>query len=90
MNVRRPENELQTKLYDSICGILGHSRFGIDTDLYTAGLDSLGSVMLLSDLYDKLKVSMTLSDLMAHASVLKLEAFIGEAANRKQVDYSVR
>lgn len=90
MNVRRPENELQTKLYDSICGILGHSRFGIDTDLYTAGLDSLGSVMLLSDLYDKLKVSMTLSDLMSHASVLKLEAFIGEAANREQVDYSVR
>lgn len=89
-NVRRPENELQTKLYDSISAILGHSRFGIDTDLYTAGLDSLGSVMLLSELYDKLKVSMTLSDLMAHASVLKLEEFVKEEEGREQVDYSVR
>lgn len=90
LKVRRPENERQSVIYDSISAVLGHSRFGIDTDLYEAGLDSLGSVMLLTDLYEKLNISMTLSDLMSHASVLKLEAFIEEAKNREQVDYSVR
>ena len=49
-NVRKPENELQTQIYECISAVLGHQRFGIDTDLYTVGLDSLGSVMLLSDL----------------------------------------
>ena len=60
--------------------MLGHSRFGIDTDLYSAGLDSLGSVLLLTDLYEKLQLSMTLNDLLEHASVLKLEALYKERA----------
>ena len=56
-------NDLQQKIYDAVSAVLGHSRFGIDTELYSAGLDSLGSVLLLTDLYEKLQLSMTLNDL---------------------------
>lgn len=89
-NVRLPENELQAQIYDRIAAVLGHQRFGIDTDLYTAGLDSLGSVMLLSDLYEQSGVSMTLKDLTDHRTVLSLEAFIKEEKNRGPVDFAVR
>lgn len=89
-DVRRPQNELQEKLYDCIAVVLGHRRFGIDTDFYEAGLDSLGSVLLLTDLYNGFKLSMTLDDLMSHASVEKLEQFAAESAEHPQVDYAVR
>lgn len=89
-NLRMPETELQKQIYECIAGVLGHRRFGIGTELYEAGLDSLGSVMLLTDLYQILKISMTLDDLVQHATVLKLEAFAKEGAGKNQVDYTVR
>lgn len=89
-HVRQPENEIQKKLYDSVAAALGHCRFGIDTDFYEAGLDSLGSVMLLSDLYEKFKMSMTLTDLMSHTTVLRLEEFYRDSAEKTPVDFSVR
>ena len=85
-----PENELQNQIYDCIAAVLGHRRFGIDTELYEAGLDALGSVLLLTDLYQVLKIPMTLDDLLQHASVLKLEKFARERAGAEQVDHTVR
>lgn len=89
-NVRKPENELQTQIYASIAAVLGHERFGIDTDIYSAGLDSMGSVMLLTDLSDQLGLSITLNDLMLNTTVLKLESFVNEAKSRKPVDFALR
>ncbi len=90
LNVRCPENELQKQLYECISAVLGHQRFGIDTDLYTAGLDSMGSVMLLTDLQEKLGIAITLGDLADHATVLALESFVKEAREKKPVDFTVR
>lgn len=89
-NLRMPETALQKQIYECIAAVLGHRRFGIDTELYEAGLDSLGSVLLLTDLYQILKISMTLDDLVQHASVLKLEAFALAGAGENKVDYTVR
>ena len=90
VNVHKPENDLQQKIYDAVSAVLGHSRFGIDTDLYSAGLDSLGSVLLLTDLYEKLQLSMTLNDLLDHGSVLKLEALYKERAAEGKKEFEVR
>jgi hypothetical protein len=73
-----------------VAAVLGHRRFGIDTDFYAAGLDSMGSVLLLTDLHEHLKMSLTLTELMEHASVEKLEAYSKEEKNRPSVDYSKR
>lgn len=89
-NVRKPETPMQQKLYDCVLTVLGDRCFGTDTDLYEAGLDSLGSVLLLTDLYNRLKLSMTLDDLMNHATILKLEQFAAGEKERPQVDYTVR
>ncbi|MEY8338808.1 AMP-binding protein [Lachnospiraceae bacterium 62-35] len=89
-NAIRPKNVLQAKLYESIAAVLGHHRFGIDTDIYEAGLDSLGSVMLLTELHDRLNMNMTLNDLMAHTTVESLENLYKELKKRKAVDFTVR
>lgn len=85
-----PTNDLQQKLYDSVAGILGHQDFGIDTDFYRAGMDSMGSVMLLTDLAENMDFSITLDDLMAHATVEKLEEYYKQSLEEEKVDYSVR
>ena len=89
-NLRLPENDLQTQIYNSVASCLGHRRFGIDTNLYEAGLDSMGSVLLLSDLAAGLNFSITLDELMSHPTVEQLEACYKETQARPQVDYSVR
>ncbi len=86
---KKPENDMQQVIFDSVAESLGHGEFGIDTDFYEAGLDSLGCVLLLSGLYEKLKLSITLAELSANATVEKLEKF---AMKKKEtaVDYSLR
>lgn len=85
-----PKNELQQKIYDLVAGILGHQDFGIDTDFYRAGMDSMGSVLLLTELADNMNFSITLDDLMSHATVENLETYYKETMNEEKVDYSVR
>ena len=84
---RKPESKLQEEIYQSVAECLGHQRFGIDTDLYQAGLDSLGSVLLLTELFERFKISITLKELSENATVEKLEQF---AKNQKenQVTYT--
>lgn len=88
--VLRPETQLQQELYDCVQQVLGNRRLGVDTDFYEAGLDSLGSVLLLTDLYNQFKLSMTLDDLMNHATVQKLEQFAAGEKERSRVDYTVQ
>lgn len=88
--VRKPENDTQAKIYQLAAQTMGHERFGIDTNLYEAGLDSLGSVMFLTDLYNQMDVSMTLDELMKHASILQLEAFYEESKKQEKVNYAIR
>ena len=86
---RMPENDVQQTIYDSIAASLGHRNFGIDQNFYELGLDSMGSVMVLTDLFNKLEISITLGELAEHATVLKLEAF-SKTAVKSDVDYTVR
>ena len=88
--MRLPETEVQKTLYEIAAAQLGHRNFGTDTDLYEAGLDSMGSIMLLSSIYDSLKLSMTLDELVKHPTVLTLEELYNEKQNAETIDYSVR
>lgn len=86
---KKPENDMQQVIFDSVAESLGHQNFGIDTDLYEAGIDSFGCVLLLSNLYEKLKLSISLQELSENATVEKLEKFAA-VKKESQVDYSVR
>ncbi len=88
-SLKKPENEIQQIIFDSVAESLGHQHFGIDSDLYEAGIDSLGCVMLLSNLYEKLKLSISLQELSENATVEKLEQF-AQTKKEAMIDYSVR
>ena len=76
--IHLPETDLQQKIYDLAVAAIGHRRFGILMNLYEVGLDSMGSVMLLSDLYEKLGFSLTLEELMEHPTIEDLEKLYWE------------
>ena len=88
-NLKKPENDTQQIIFDSVAESLGHQNFGIDTDFYQAGLDSLGSVLLLSSLYERLQISITLQELSENASVEKIEQF-AQKKKENTVDYTMR
>lgn len=89
-SVRKPENEMQQKIYDSLAEIIGNALFGIDSNLYDCGLDSLGSVMFIEELHNKLNKKMTFNDLMENNTVLKIEAFLKNGKKQEETDLSVR
>lgn len=86
---KKPSNDMQQKIYNIVAKSMGSEEFGVDTSFYDAGLDSLGSVLLIADLFDELKITVTLDELMENPTVEKLEAFV-LAAKENLVDYSVR
>lgn len=87
-NTRMPENELQQKLFDCIAEGLGHRDFGIDTDIFDAGMDSLGCIMTLTVFLDEMNFSVELDEMMTHTTVEKLEALYTEKKNAEKIDLS--
>ena len=90
-SVRKPETERQQIIYDIVAQIIGHHSFGIDTNLYECGLDSLGSIMLIEEVYKRLEMTITLNDLLECKTILGFEKIMDEATeSQPKHDYSVR
>lgn len=83
-----PENETQRKIFDLIAEVVGHREFGVDTDLYEAGLTSIGAVRLNVVLAEAFDAPMRIADLKANNTVRRLEAFLLNAA--AQTAYAVQ
>lgn len=85
----KPVNDTQQRIFDLVAKAIGNEDFSIDDNFYDTGLDSLGSVMLIADLFDELKLTVTLDELMENATVEKLEAFMNNMVEHA-VDYTIR
>ena len=90
VNSRRiPENETQQMIFDCVAQILGHQDFGVDTDIFAAGLDSMGCIMLLSAFSEDLKFTLELDEFMAIPTVEKLaKRFAEQGGFRRCGHYS--
>ena len=82
-SVRRPENENQEKIFELVARGIGNADFGIDENLFSVGLDSMGCTMLISDIIDELDINITLAELMDNPSILELEKIIEAKKNEK-------
>lgn len=71
-----PQNEMQQKIFDIAAGVMGHSDFGIKTELFAAGLTSLNSVSLSLKLSEAFSVNVQIRDFREHDTVEKLEQYI--------------
>ena len=81
-----PKNSFQKKIFDVIAKVIGHNEFGITTDIYTAGLTSIGAVKLNVELADTFGISIRIADIKANSTVKKLEKFINSALPQKSYD----
>ncbi len=82
-DVTPPENELQQKIFDIVSETLGHKSFGIETDLYRAGLTSVGTVKLNVDISRAFDITVKISDLKENNTIKKLEDFVSKAAGQE-------
>lgn len=90
-SMRKPETERQKVLFDIVEKIIGHNSFGIDSNLYECGLDSLGSIMLIEEVHNRLEQTITLNDLLECNSIIGFEKLMDEAeAELAKIDFSVR
>ena len=81
-----PENETQQKIFDIVSGLLGFDEFGIDTDLYAAGLSSIGAVQLNVLLAKAFDVPVTIQELKSHSTVRKLEELLSGGHEAESFD----
>ena len=73
-----PANETQQKICDIVMDVIGSGNFGIETDLYLAGLTSLNSVSLSIKLSKEFGVNIQIRDFKEHNTIEKLEGFLKE------------
>lgn len=88
--LRKPENELQQKIFELVAIQIGNSDFGIDDNLFTCGLDSMGCTMLISDIAQEMEYNVTLAELMDNGSILQLETLFTKKASESKVVNEIR
>ena len=88
--LKMPTSEFQQKLHSIFAGIMGNSNFGVNTDLFSAGLDSLGCILSLTEMSSQLDFNVELDELMSNATIEKLESLFAKKSTKKKVDYSKR
>ena len=70
--IRKPENETQQSLYDILVRITGNELIGINDNLYDCGLDSMGAVLLIEEIEEKLKKILSFNDLTNHNTIASI------------------
>ena len=76
-----PKNETQKKIYDCIKKLVGHDDFGIDTNLFEAGVTSIEAMMMTVSLSDMFGVPVRFGDIKDNPTVEKLEQFLTSATH---------
>lgn len=79
-DITPPENEMQRQIFDIVSDVIGNKNFGIDTDLFEAGLTSIGTIKLNVSLGETFNAPIKIKDINNNATVRKLEAFLKDTA----------
>lgn len=87
---KRPNNDLQMKIFNVIAEVLGHKDFGIDTDIFAAGLNSLGCVLALTSFSENMDFYIELDELMKCNTIEKLEKLYIEKSSTDNIDLTPR
>lgn len=71
-----PKNETQRRIFDCAAQVIGSRDFGVNSELFEAGLSSIGAIRLNVLLAKEFGVPFTIGDLKANGSVEALERFL--------------
>ena len=72
------QNQMQEILLQEVSQVLGENNAGITTDLFEAGLSSIGSIKLCTLLSEKFKVNVVVSEIFENKTVVDLEKLIAD------------
>lgn len=86
---KKPENKRQEKIFDLVASVIGNKNFGVDTDLFMAGLNSISVVRLNVLLGKEFNVPIRMNDISENSTVIKLDEFLSKN-DVEQIDYSVK
>ena len=86
VNARKPETETQQRIFDIVADVVGHREFGIDTNLFDAGLTSVATLRLNVRLSEEFDRNMSLASLKEHDTVRKLEGCLTAGQTAKTYD----
>ncbi len=85
-----PTSETQIRIFNIVADVLGHRNFGIDSDLFSVGMDSLGCVLTLTAFSENMDFYVELDEMMENSTVEKLEKLYIEKASDIGVDFTPR
>ena len=81
-----PQTDIQKRLFACAADALNHSDFGVTTDLYQAGLTSIGSIRLNVLISKEFDIAVKTSDLKNNPTILLLEKFIQKNNSTKKFE----
>ena len=81
-----PENDIQKKLFKMAAEILGYDGFGITTDLFEAGLTSIGVLKLNADIGKEFKKPVRFSDIKENSTIKEIAEFISAGESNQSFE----
>ena len=84
-DIKLPANKLEEKIYDIVSSVVGNKNFGIDTDIFMAGLNSISVVRLNVLLSKEFDVPIRISDLKDNNTIELIEKFINENKSKQDI-----
>lgn len=85
-DVQLPENDVQQRIFDCISEVIGSESFGITTDIFDAGVTSIGAIKLNVMLSKEFDTVIKINDLKENNTILKLEKFLSNAEKSEEYD----
>ncbi|MBO4569504.1 MAG: AMP-binding protein, partial [Candidatus Methanomethylophilaceae archaeon] len=82
--VTPPSTDLQKRIFKIASDVLGTDGFGIETDLFQAGLTSISSIRLNTLLSEEFGIPFRSKDVKDNCTVEKLESFVLNSAPAKE------
>ncbi|MBQ7064979.1 MAG: amino acid adenylation domain-containing protein [Firmicutes bacterium] len=80
----KPETPVQQQIFDILAAILGHDSFGVDSDLFEAGLTSVSSIRFTVRLSKAFDRPFKNSDLRDYPTVRKLAELVGSGQEKHE------
>lgn len=85
-DVKKPQNNMQKKIFKIVSSVIGEDSFGIDTSIFMAGITSIGTVRLNVLLSKEFDVVVQTKDLKENDTIEKLEKFLMEEKEQKHTE----
>lgn len=86
MEMIEPETEIQKRLFECVADAVGHREFGITTDVYEAGLTSIGSIRLNVLISREFDITIKTADLKNSPTIQLLEKFVLNSGSSEEYE----